>query len=213
MIVENKAKGGILMKCKVLSLILMVAIVFVSTLALATETAPSAVVKAENGVGQNAPEYDAERALEARFENMLNRNFSYNDDIADIDALVNNSVLALLDKREADEDYIAESFVIQFVYDMYGIEIVDLGGFNSQYPAKDGFVYIIPRGYAVYVHDVKNVCENEDGTFSVTSSVSIEGHENSEEEYIATTLFVKNDASCFGYNIVYSNIVENTTDI
>ena len=201
------------MKYKVLSLVLMVAILFVSTLALTADTAPAAVVKAENSAAQNTPEYNAEKAIEARFENMLNRNFTYNDDIADIDAIVNNSVLALLDKRDADDDYVAEKFVIEYVYDMYGIEIVDLGGFNSQYPAKEGFVYIIPRGYAVYVHDVKNVCENEDGTFTVTSSVSIEGHENSEEEYIATTLFVKNDASCFGYNIVYSNIVENTTDI
>ena len=201
------------MKYKVLSLVLMVAIVFVSTLALTTETAPLPVVKAEENVAQDAPEYSAEKALESRFENMLNRNFSYNEDIADIDALVNNSVLALLDKREADEDYIAEGYVIEYVYDMYGIEIVDLGGFNSQYPAKEGFVYIIPRGYTVYNHDVTSVCENEDGTFTVTSSISIEGHENSEEKYIATTLFVKNDASCFGYNIVYSNIVENTTDI
>jgi len=128
--------------------------------------------------------------------------------------LVNNSILALLDKRDADdESFIAEEIVASFVYDMYGIEIVDFSEFNADMPSKEGYVYIIPRGYSVYNHNVTDIIENEDGTFTVSSKVVIDEHDDVETEFSATTLFVKNENSTFGYNIIYSDIIENTIAI
>jgi len=200
------------MKRKVLALILMLAVLCVST----SSFMPSSVAATDEIVVEQveAPEYDAEKALEVRFETILNRNFSYNEEIGDVDVLVNNSILALLDKRDADdESFIAEEIVASFVYDMYGIEIVDFSEFNADMPSKEGYVYIIPRGYSVYNHNVTDIIENEDGTFTVSSKVVIDEHDDVETEFSATTLFVKNENSTFGYNIIYSDIIENTIAI
>ncbi len=209
---NNEEKGGCFMKYRILALILMLAVLFVGTIFFL----PSSALATDEYLVAKQPvaEYSAEKALEVRFENILNRNFSYNEEIADIDALVNNSVLALLDKRDAQDDsFIDENIVADFIYDMYGIDVVDFADLNADMPKKNGFVYIIPRGYSVYTHDVIDIIENEDGTFSVTSRVLIDGHENNTSEFVATTLFVKNANSSLGYNIIYSNIIENTIAI
>lgn len=196
------------MKHKILALILMLTVICVS----ASSFMPSSVAATDEPVvEQEAVEYNPQKALEVRFENILNRNFSYNEEIADIDVLVNNSMIALLDKSE--ESFIAEEIVADFVYDMYGIEIVDFSQFNVDMPKKDGYVYIIPRGYSVYNHDVTNITENEDGTVTVVSKVIIDDHDGEKTEAVATTLFVKNESSAFGYNIIHSNFIENAVSI
>ncbi len=209
---SEEEKECAFMKHKILALILMLAVLCVSTFSFM----PSSVSATDEPVvaQQEVVEYNPEKALETRFESILNRNFSYNEEIADIDVLVNNSILALLDKRDTlDESFIAEDIVANFVYDMYGIEIVDFSELNADMPKKQGYVYIVPRGYSVYSHDVTDIIENEDGTFTVTSRVIIDEHDSEETEFTATTLFVKNESSTFGYNIIYSNIIENTIAI
>jgi len=173
---------------------------------------PSATIAAPVSA---ATSNDAEAAVtEARFLNMLNHNFVYNNDFDDIDAIVNNSVLALLDQRDSEnEDFIAQSFVKGFVCDMYGIEIDDMSSLNSEFPQLEGFLYIIPRGFAAYTHSIISVEENEDGSFTVVSNVKILNHDNEFENKKAVTLFVENKASALGYNIIYSNIIEESTDI
>lgn len=196
------------MKHKILALILMLAVLCVSTFSFV----PSSVAATDEPVvEQEKVEYNPQKALEVRFENILNRNFSYNEEIADIDVLVNNSILALLDKRE--ESFIAEDIVANFVCDMYGIEIVDFSELNANMPKKEGYVYIIPRGYSVYSHDVTDIIENEDGTLTVTSKVIIDDHDGTVTEVTATTLFVKNESSTFGYNIIHSDLIENAVSI
>ena len=151
---------------------------------------------------------------ESRFLNMLNHNFVYNSDFDNADVIVNNSSLALLDLRDSvNEDYIANTYVAGFVKDMYGIEIVDMSGINAQYPQIDGFLYIIPRGYTSYNHTIVSVEENEDGSFTVVSDVTVNDHDAAGKTQKAVSLFVKNADSAFGYNIIYSNIITESTDI
>ena len=150
-------------------------------------------------------------ALDARFLNMLNHNFVYNEDFDDIDTLVNNSALALLDLRE--EDYIKDDYVVGFVKDMYGIEIADMSSLNAEYPQLDGYLYIIPRGYTSYSHTIVSVEQNEDGSYTVVSDVSVSDHDAASKTQKAVSLFVENDESAFGYNMIYCNIVANSTDI
>ena len=155
-----------------------------------------------------------ENVNEARFLNMLNHNFVYNTDFDSVDAIVNDSVLALLDLRDAqNEDYIAEMYVRGFVKDMYGIEIEDMSNLNSEYEQIEGFVYIIPRGYTSYEHSIVSVQENEDGSFTVVSEVAINDHDASSKTQKVVSLFVENEESSFGYNMIYSNIMVETTDI
>ncbi len=151
---------------------------------------------------------------EARFLNMLNHNFVYNTDFDDADTIVNNASLALLDLRDSEnEDYIADNFVKGFVKDMYGIEIADMAGINADYPQRDGFLYVIPRGYTSYKHTIVSVEENEDGSYTVVSDVVVDNHDGAARSQKAVSLFVKNSDSAFGYNIIYCNIVANSTDI
>ncbi len=151
---------------------------------------------------------------EARFLNMLNHNFVYNSDFNDADAIVNNASLALLDLRDSEnEDYIADMFVKDFVKDMYGIEIADMSGINADYPQLDGFLYVIPRGYTSYNHIIVSIEENEDGSYTVVSDVTVNDHDSAGKVQKAVSLFVKNSDSAFGYNMIYCNILTDSTDI
>ena len=172
------------------------------------------MVSSSSQVSAATVENVQKNANETRFLNMLNRNFVYNDDFNDVDTIVNNSMIALLDLRdEINEDYIDETFVKGFVNDMYGIEIADMSKLNAEYPQIDGFVYIIPRGFTGYEHDIVSVSENEDGSFTVVSDVTSFDHDGSVKTQKAVSLFVENENSAFGYNMIYCNIVENSTDI
>ena len=151
---------------------------------------------------------------EARFLNMLNHNFVYNTDFDNADTIVNNASLALLDLRDsANEDYIKDTYVKGFVKDMYGIEITDMSSLNAEYPQLDGYLYIIPRGYTSYSHTIVSVEQNEDGSYTVVSDVSVSNHDAAAKTQKAVSLFVENDESAFGYNMIYCNIVANSTDI
>ena len=151
---------------------------------------------------------------ETRFLNMLNHNFVYNADFDCADTIVNNASLALLNLRDAeDQDYIANMYVKDFVKDMYGIEIVDMSSINADCPQKDGYLYVIPRGYTTYQHKIVSIEENEDGSFTVVSDVVVNGHDAAGKPQKAVSLFVKNSDSAFGYNIIYCNLVVNSTDI
>ena len=96
---------------------------------------------------------------------------------------------------------------------MYGIEIVDLAEYNAGYPQKDGYIYLVPQGFTVYKHSNARILENEDGTYTVTTDVSVEGHDGEYKTLTAKTMFVKNSASAFGFNIVYSEISESALQI
>lgn len=140
-----------------------------------------------------------------RFLNMLNRNYVYNSDFEDVDVIAENSIIALLDRRDSeDPDYIEESAVIGFISDMYGIELESVNDNSERH--KDGYVYITPRGFSVYSHEITGITENEDGTFTVISEVTVNPHDDDGYTTTAETLFVKNESSAFGYNIVYSDI-------
>ncbi len=151
---------------------------------------------------------------EARFLNMLNHNFVYNADFENADTIVNNASLALLDLRDSEnEDYINETYVKGFVKDMYGIEIADMSGVNADYPQLDGFLYIIPRGYTSYSHTIVSVEQNEDGSYTVVSDVTVGDHDAVAKTQKAVSLFVENTESAFGYNMIYCNIIADSTDI
>lgn len=156
----------------------------------------------------------SDEALNARFLNMLNHNFVYNDDFNDVDTVINNSVFALINLRDSEnEEYIKDTYVKGFVNDMYGIEIADMSQLNADFPQKEGYVYIIPRGYTTYSHKIVSVKQNEDASYTVVSEAIINNHDSDPQTYKVVSLFVKNETSSFGYNIIYSNIIDSGCDI
>ena len=187
---------------KFFSIILCVVMLAVCTALIAPSVTQVSQVSAAT------PEEIKFNANQARFLNMLNHNFVYNSDFDSEDVLVNNSALALLDLRDStNEDYISETYVKGFVKDMYGVEVEDMSALNVDYPQIDGFLYIIPRGYTSYDHTIVSVEENEDGSFTVKSDVTIVDHDGVTEVHQAESLFVVNAESAFGYNMIYCNIV------
>lgn len=151
---------------------------------------------------------------EARFLNMLNHNFVYNDDFDNADTVVNNSVLALLDLRDSqNQDFIDNTYVKGFVNDMYGIQLEDMSNLNADFPKLEGYVYIIPRGYTSYNHKIVSVEQNADGSYTVVSDATLTNHDCASRVQKAVSLFVKNENSAFGYNMIYCNLVNDSTDI
>lgn len=149
---------------------------------------------------------DRQKVLEARFLNMLNHSFAYGEELASVDDLVNCAVTALCVTGGADGSFIEESRVEDYLYNMYGVEVEDLSSVNADFPKKDGYVYIIPRGYTVYKHTIASVRLNEDGSYTVTTNVTLDSHDGKQEGK-AVTLFVKNSDSQFGFNIISSEII------
>ena len=160
-----------------------------------------------DSVENNSVSFDETQVLKSRFLNILNHNFVYNEDIEDIESVVNCSMPALLDMRENEDDsFILENIVSAYIYDMYGAVVDDYSAINSEFPQKQGYVYIIPRGFSVYSHEMISVFENEDGSFTVKTKVYIDAHDDEIEISECTTLFVKNENSTFGFNIIRSDI-------
>ena len=193
---------------KILSLVLCVVAIIACLSLIAPEISDTTKVSAATNQEANS------NPVEARLLNMLNHNFVYNADFDNADTIINNASLALLDLRDSvNEDFIADTYVKGFVKDMYGIEIADMSGINADYPQLEGYLYVIPRGFTNYNHTIVSVKENEDGSYTVVSEVIVDNHDDFGKAQKAVSLFVKNDSSAFGFNMIYCNIIENGTDI
>lgn len=156
---------------------------------------------------EDVPKIDNTQVLSTRFLNMLNHNFVYGNDFEDLEKIVNNSVIALLDYRDSNDDsYIAQDTVNSYLYDMFGFKIDDFSLINEEFGYKEGFVYILPRGFELYEHKAISLSQNEDLTYTFVTDVTIKTHDGCEEDLTATTLFVENPTSAFGFNIVTSTI-------
>ena len=168
----------------------------------AVDTTVAAVKETQNAT--LAPK--AESINAARFLNMLNRNFVYGEDFNSAQTIVNNAVTALLDKAD-DEGYVNQLYVAEFLNNMYGAAFENLDEINGEEHYKEGFVYVIPRGFTSYEHTCADVVANVDGTFTVTTDVAITLHDSEPLSLTAITHFVKNENSIFGYSIISSEIV------
>ncbi len=150
------------------------------------------------------------KALETRFLNMLNHNFVYNDDFSDDESLVNNSLLALLSL--AEDSYVEKQYVEDYIFNMYGIENLNYENLSEELTQKDGFLYILPRGYSLYEHKIVSITENLDGSYTVITDVEISLDDGTYASERATTLFFVNNESQFGFNILYSDISLQSSD-
>lgn len=150
---------------------------------------------------------NTQKVLESRFLNMLNHNFAYNEVYNSVEDLINVSMPALLQHRDSvNEDYIANEIVAEHIYNMYGVEDIDFSQINTAFTQIEGYTYIIPRGFTVYEHQLKALTANEDGTYTVETSIAVDAHDDYTKQLTCKTLFVPNENSMFGFNIVYSEI-------
>lgn len=188
------------MKKGILSIAALAVVLLISFTSLTVKPAATATEK------EPAVAVSEEKVLGARFLNMLNHNFVYNNEFESVYEMTACSEVALLDK--ADDGYIKQSLIAGYLYNMYGAENVDFAAVTKDFPQRENYVYVIPRGFSVYKHSAPVITENEDGSYTVVTDVEISSHDSDTETAKATTLFVKNENSAFGFNIISSDISE-----
>lgn len=159
-------------------------------------------------------EIDINQVYAARFLNMLNHNYVYGDSFKSLENMVNDSMPALLNLSDEENDsFIAEQYVSDYIFNMYGIEINDFSGINSDFEHLEGYVYILPRGYSIYKHQISSISQNEDGSFTVITNVEILSHDGEPYKDVCETLFVRNERSAFGFSIIHSNIGQKASAV
>lgn len=186
------------MKKGILSITALAVVLLISFTSLTVKPAANATEK------KPAVTVSEERVLGARFLNMLNHNFVYNNEFESVYEMTACSEVALLDK--AEDGYIKQSLIAGYLYNMYGVENADFAAVTKDFPQRENYVYVIPRGFSVYKHSAPVITENEDGSYTVVTDVEISSHDSDAETAKATTLFVKNENSAFGFNIISSDI-------
>lgn len=186
------------MKKGILSITALAVVLLISFTSLTVKPAANATEK------KPAVTVSEEKVLGARFLNMLNHNFVYNGEFESVYEMTACSEVALLDK--AEDGYIRQSLIAGYLYNMYGVENVDFAAVTKDFPQRENYVYVIPRGFSVYKHSAPVITENEDGSYTVVTDVEISSHDSDVETAKATTLFVKNENSAFGFNIISSDI-------
>ena len=186
------------MKKGILSITALAVVLLISFTSLTVKPAANATEK------KHAVTVSEERVLGARFLNMLNHNFVYNNEFESVYEMTACSEVALLDK--AEDGYIKQSLIAGYLYNMYGVENTDFAAVTKDFPQRENYVYVIPRGFSVYKHSAPVITENEDGSYTVVTDVEISSHDSDVETAKATTLFVKNENSAFGFNIISSDI-------
>lgn len=187
------------MKKGILSIAALAFVLLISFSSLSVKPAATAIEK------PSAPAVSQEKILSARFLNMLNHNFVYNDAFDSVYEMTACSEVALLDR--AENGYISSGVISGYLYNMYGVEGVDFAAVTKDFPQRENYVYVIPRGFSVYKHSNPVITENEDGSYTVVTVVQIFSHDSEAETAKASTLFVKNKNSAFGFNIISSDII------
>ena len=154
---------------------------------------------------------DKEKVFEAHIANLLNLNNVYGEDFTDNEALVNAAAVNL--HTYANESgFIPNEIVTAYIKDIYDIDIEINDTINVNMPKMQGFVYLIPRGYSVFTHQILNITDCGD-YLTVVSLVSIDAHDSASVIGTATTRLAKNDTASFGYNIICSDIDYNAVSL
>ena len=191
---------------RLLALVLIFAVVLVFSGAtpirkITTENSVEIISDVYDTVNYN--EETVNGILKARFENMLNNNYVYDTDFESHKVIIENSILALLDKGVDGE--INQSLVLGFIADMYGLQVNPDAVKYDFAPASEGMFVILPRGYTEYQHTVTKIIE-EEGGYTVISNVLVSTHDGEQYFATATSEFVPNIGSSFGYNIINSDL-------
>lgn len=159
----------------------------------------SPVAAAENGI--NTSEQPTENdILSARFTNLLNQNRIYGYDFLSNEALVNAAAVNLCTMAD-DKGFIDSSAVQAFVADMYDITLEITDDINVNFPKAEGKVYVIPRGYSSYSHNIKSITDCGD-FYLVKSDVIISSHDGTVKKGTAESKIIVNEKSSFGYSII-----------
>ena len=179
---------------------LLVLIMAISVLFVFTASVPAPAVS-ESVEDTTVIESVASNVQKARFENMLDHNYLYGEDFESDKIMIENSILALLDKSENGQ--IEQGLVLGFIAGMYGRQVDPSAAEYEFLSADDGMFAILARGYDAYDHTITEVEEIEGG-YLVSSDVTVSPSDGFPFTVTAKSIFVENEGSAFGYNLTAS---------
>ncbi len=185
-----------------LVLIMAISVLFVFT---ASVPAPAVSESVEDTTVIESVESVASNVQKARFENMLDHNYLYGEDFESDKIMIENSILALLDKSENGQ--IEQGLVLGFIAGMYGRQVDPSAAEYEFLSADDGMFAILARGYDAYDHTITEVEEIEGG-YLVSSDVTVSPSDGFPFTATAKSIFVENEGSAFGYNLTASFLSE-----
>ncbi len=131
------------------------------------------------------------------FTEMLNSNFIYNEAfVSDFD-LIEGTMVMLLD--ESEDGRVLKNRVAEQMLDFYGITINE-AAYEADYTDEEYFYYI-PKGFDRAKHVIISI--DFDGEYyNVVSDVTFTSHDEVVEPIKATSTFVKNENSTYGFNLI-----------
>ena len=138
----------------------------------------------------------ADNIKASRFETMLNINYAFSDDFSSVSKILDNVLISLLPHSE--KGVLENSVIIDFTKNMYGIDPSILCDEGSQTLLREGKTAIPAKGFVSYSHTVTKVIKNDDGTFTVYSTVKSSEFE-SVTNLEAISRFAVSTDSNFGY--------------
>ncbi len=149
-------------------------------------------------------DFSYELIQRSRLENLLNLNNIYGSEFDSNANIIDAATINL--RNHADNDgFISNAVVAAFVKDLYGIDVVFTADADSTLPQRDGYVFLVPKGFTSYNHKINSVYE--DGEFiKVISTVKISSHDGDISYATAETIFKRSD-SRFGYIIINAEIL------
>ena len=136
----------------------------------------------------------------ARFENMLNHNYLFEDEFSSDRDVIEKSIISL-NSYVDDNNEIDKSVVLGFIKNMYGLSVDENSAVYSFAPAGAGKFAVIACGYSQVKHsNISAVFE--EGRYVVSSDMTVSPHDGDAYTVKVKTIFVENKESSFGYNIV-----------
>ncbi len=134
------------------------------------------------------------------FEKMLEINTATPEDFGSNQRLIEAAAVALRDEAD-DEGYISRSKVDSFMFNMYGINSADMTVETYGLPEKEGHIFLIGRGLDLQDTEVLSL-DKVGNEIKAQIKVTVYPHDDEPYTVFGVATFKKNDASCYGYNLL-----------
>lgn len=153
---------------------------------------------------------ETDTALYARLSQLIRLNRVFDGCLESDAVLVDEASVILLDSAETLENgdrVIRQSYVISFIYDLYG-KVLDPLALPEVYTAgaPSGYFNIIPRGYDTIDSEITSLSVGRDGVITANVRLTLCSPWGEDTELQAAYTFVQNTKSAFGYNLLRAEV-------
>lgn len=182
--------------------LLITALLFSNVIATANTTIPQ-----ENT--EQTEIIQPEISTEEKLIGLLNLNHCFNDDFNENEILIEGTQISLLDFSVVTDDatYINRLLVESFIENFYGKNVSTEGFGDAGYSMPETYMKIASKGYATVFHTLISMNVDEMGNCTLVTCLNFYNHDATKDTCLCKSVFVKNDSSAYGYNLVKCEIL------